>query len=63
MAALDKDKRALDAKLADPGFYASVATGQMLELSQKSSALAAQIGELEEAWLAAQNELEQAEVA
>jgi len=63
MAALDKDKRALDAKLADPGFYASAATGQMLELSQKSSALAAQIGELEEAWLAAQNELEQAEVA
>jgi len=63
MAALDKDKRALDARLADPEFYASAATGQMLELSQKSSALAAQIGELEEAWLAAQNELEQAEVA
>ncbi len=63
IAALDKDKRALDTQLADPGFYASAATAQMRELSQKSSTLATQIGELEEAWLAAQHELEQAEVA
>jgi ATP-binding cassette subfamily F protein 3 len=63
MAALDKDKRALDAKLADSAFYAGAATAQMLELSQKSNALAAEIGVLEEAWLAAQNELDQTETA
>ena len=63
MAALDKDKRALDAKLADSEFYANASTAQMLELSQKSGALAAEIGALEETWLAAQHELEQAEVA
>ena len=63
MAALDKDKRDLDAKLADPEFYTGAATAQMLELSQKSNALAAEIGDLEEAWLAAQNELEQTETA
>ena len=63
MAALEADKRALDAKLADPSFYAKASTTQMLELSQQSNALASEIGATEEAWLAAQHELEQAETA
>ncbi|MFT3789547.1 MAG: ATP-binding cassette domain-containing protein [Rudaea sp.] len=63
MAALDNDKRTLEAKLADPEFHAVAATAQMLELSRKSSAMAAEIGRLEDAWLAAQQELEQAEAA
>ncbi|WP_343182326.1 MULTISPECIES: ATP-binding cassette domain-containing protein [unclassified Rudaea] len=63
MAALDKDKRALDAKLANAEFYSGAATAQMLELTQKSNAIAAEIGSLEETWLAVQQELEQAEAA
>jgi ATP-binding cassette subfamily F protein 3 len=63
MATLETDKRMLDAKLADPAFYAGASTAQMLELSQQSNALAADIGAVEEAWLAAQHELEQAEAA
>ncbi|MBS0516193.1 MAG: ATP-binding cassette domain-containing protein [Proteobacteria bacterium] len=63
MAALEADKRALDTKLADPAFYASASTAQMLEMSQQSNTLTADIGATEEAWLAAQQELEQAEAA
>ncbi|WP_347259715.1 ATP-binding cassette domain-containing protein [Rudaea sp.] len=63
MAALEADKRALDAKLADSAFYAGASTAQMLELSQQSNVLAADIGTTEEAWLAAQHELEQTETA
>ena len=63
MAAVEKEKRALDAKLADPQLYASASTSQMLEMSQRSAAMAAQIGALEHEWLTAQQELDQAAVA
>jgi ATP-binding cassette subfamily F protein 3 len=63
MSKLEAEKRTFDAKLADPQFYVGASTAQMLELSQKSSALAAEIGTLEEGWLAIQKELEQAEAA
>jgi ATP-binding cassette subfamily F protein 3 len=63
MATLEADKRALDAKMADPAFYAGASTAQMLELSQQSNALAADVAAAEEAWLSAQQALEQAEAA
>ncbi len=63
MAAIEKEKRALDAKLADPQLYASASTAQMLEMSQRSAAMAAQIGALEHEWLNAQQELDQAAIA
>ena len=63
MAAIEKEKRTLDAKLADPQLYASASTSQMLEMSQRSAAMAAQIGSLEHEWLNAQQELDQAAIA
>ncbi|MBS0590953.1 MAG: ATP-binding cassette domain-containing protein, partial [Proteobacteria bacterium] len=63
MAVLDADKHTLDAKLADPTLYADTSTAQLLELSQQSNVLASDIRATEEAWLAAQRELEQVETA
>jgi ATP-binding cassette subfamily F protein 3 len=61
IAELDKDKRALDVKLAEPQLYESASTAQTLEMTQRAAALTDQIGTLEQQWLAAQHELDQAE--
>jgi ATP-binding cassette subfamily F protein 3 len=63
MAALQKDKRALDTELADPLLYETTSTGQMLEMSQRAAALAAQIDALEHEWLSVHQELDQAAIA
>jgi ATP-binding cassette subfamily F protein 3 len=63
MAALQKDKRALDTELTDPLLYETTSTEQMLEMSQRAAALAAQIDALEHEWLSVQQELDQAAIA
>jgi ATP-binding cassette, subfamily F, member 3 len=63
MATLEKDKAALDLQLADPAFLQKSSTSQTLELTTRSAAMATQIGALEQEWLAAQAELDQAAVA
>ncbi|MGH8122223.1 MAG: ABC transporter ATP-binding protein, partial [Rudaea sp.] len=63
MAALEKEKQTLGSKLADPQLYATASTAQMLDLSQRAAVLGNEIGALEHAWLAAQQELDQAAIA
>ena len=63
MAALEKEKQTLGSKLADPQLYATASTAQMLDFSQRSATLSAEIDALEHAWLAAQQELDQAAIA
>jgi ATP-binding cassette subfamily F protein 3 len=63
IAALGADKRALDAQLAEPTLYATTSAAQMLQMSQRASALAEQIATLEHEWLTAQDELDQAQTA
>ena len=63
LATLEEDKRALDAKLADPQVHEATSTAQMLDLSQRRSLLAEEIAALEAEWLHLQNELDQADVA
>jgi len=63
IALLDKDKRALDQKLADPQLYETTSTAQMLELTQRSATFGSEIASLEQKWLEAQHELDQAESA
>ena len=59
MATLDKERRSIDTKLADPLLYETASTAQMLDMSQRSAALAAEIDILEHQWLGAQQELDQ----
>ena len=63
IAKLDKDKRELDNKLADPTLYADTSTAQMLELTQRSAGIGSEIEALEQEWLEAQHELDRAESA
>ena len=62
ITALDKEKRALDVKLADPQLYEAASTSEMLGMTQRSADIGAEIETLEHEWLTAQHELETAEV-
>ncbi len=63
IAQLDKDKRELDRKLANPELYADASTAQMHELTQRSAGIGSEIEALEQEWLEAQHELDRAESA
>jgi ATP-binding cassette subfamily F protein 3 len=63
IAQLDKDKRELDTKLADPTLYADASTSQMREMTQRSAGIGSEIEALEQEWLEAQHELDRVESA
>jgi len=52
--------RLAEEKLADPGFYETAATAEVGKLTREASALAAELRTLEDEWMQAQAELEQA---
>jgi ATP-binding cassette subfamily F protein 3 len=60
IAEVEESKRKTDAALADPTLYDGSEPQRLNELTQKSGALAAELGQLESQWLEAQHELEQA---
>ena len=61
MKDLGEKKSAADAALADPALYTDAQRGRVAELTRQAGQFAQEIAQLEEAWLAAQDALEQAE--
>jgi ATP-binding cassette subfamily F protein 3 len=58
MAALQRDKHAVDARLADPATYSAARGDEIQSATRRSAELAARLTEAEERWLAIQAELE-----
>ena len=60
MAELDTRKRAADAALGDQQLYEAAQSARLAELTQQAAVLKAESAKLEDEWLQAQHELEQA---
>ena len=60
MAELDSSKRKADAELADTGLGDGRHTARVTELTRLTNTLAIELNELENRWLDAQSQLEQA---
>jgi ATP-binding cassette subfamily F protein 3 len=60
IAELDMRKRDIEAALAAPHVYEAEQSAQLAELTRQAALLSAESGKLEDAWLHAQHELEQA---
>jgi ATP-binding cassette subfamily F protein 3 len=58
MAALDAEKRALEQKLGDAGFYANTPPADVHAASRRCADVAQELGKAEERWLEVQSELE-----
>jgi ATP-binding cassette, subfamily F, member 3 len=58
MTDLQRDKQALDARLADPATYAAGRGDEIQSATRRAAELAARLAEAEERWLAIQTELE-----
>jgi ATP-binding cassette subfamily F protein 3 len=58
MAQLEAEKRDLERKLGDAGFYANTATAEVHAASRRCADVVRLLGEAEERWLAVQSELE-----
>jgi ATP-binding cassette subfamily F protein 3 len=58
MAALEAEKRALEQKLGDAGFYANTPPADVHAASRRCADVAQELGKAEERWLEVQSELE-----
>ena len=58
MTDLQRDKQALDARLADPATYAAGRGDEIQSATRRAAELAARLAETEERWLAIHAELE-----
>jgi ATP-binding cassette subfamily F protein 3 len=58
MTDLQRDKQALDARLADPATYTAGRGDEIQSATRHSAELAARLAEAEERWLVIQTELE-----
>ena len=58
MQKLEQRKRELDALIADPGLYEDARRDERLRVLAEHGDLQKRLGELEEAWLSLQEELE-----
>ena len=58
MAALEAEKRALEQKLGDAGFYANTSPADVHAASRRCADVAQELGKAEERWLEVQSELE-----
>jgi ATP-binding cassette, subfamily F, member 3 len=63
IAALQEEKRQLDARLASPAFYSEASTAGMREAAQRQQELERLIGDAEHRWLEIHAELEQLDEA
>ena len=61
MAKLEKQKTEIDSKLAQPEVYNTENKPQLTEMLKQQSLIQTELSEAEELWLAAMEELEQAE--
>ena len=58
MAQVEQQLLALQARLADPAIYADSSAGEVADLVRQEGTLKAEQAQLEERWLAQQEELE-----
>jgi ATP-binding cassette subfamily F protein 3 len=59
MAQLEKERRELESKLADPDFYAQQPAAEVQATSRRCAEVIAQLGDAEERWLEVHAELEE----